>query len=172
MKLTENENEIILTDTPVFFWILGTVLTSVCLLVFVAFIYYAFQNPHLLFTFYFSNNLSENLSSLFSIGLILISSVFVFLLCFSMVLMTKITIKVNRLEKIVEIRRIGLLKKNIKKYFFTQISRFETISRPKDDFTQLALLLANDSKINLEISNLPAAEFSKILEKLNSFITQ
>lgn len=172
MKLTENENEIILTDTPVFFWILGTVLTSVCLIIFVVFIYYAYQNPHILFTFYFSNNLSENFSSFFSFGLILICSVFVFLLCLSMVLTTKLTIKVNRLEKIVEIRRIGFLKKNIEKYFFPQISRFETISRPKDGFKQLALQLANDSKINLEIGNLTDVEFSKAIERLNSFITQ
>lgn len=172
MNFTENENEIVLTDTPIISWIIGSFFLLVCSAVFVFFIYYTYQNPQKFFTVDFTNNLFETLSSFFSFGLILLSFTFLFVLFFSIVSMTKIIIKVNRLEKIVEIRRIGLLKKQIDKYYFPQISRFGTISRPKDGFKQIALRLANGSKINLEIGNLPDEEFSKTLKKLNSFITK
>ncbi|MEK7723296.1 MAG: hypothetical protein AAB336_03030 [Acidobacteriota bacterium] len=171
MKIVENENEIILIDTPIFFWVVGSffsVLSAACI---IGLIVFAYLNPSIFFTFD-SNNLAKTVSSILWFGFILLLCLFPFALFFSMVLVSKIILEISATKKIVEIRRIGLLKKQIDKYYFPQISRFNIFTDPKTNYSQLFLILANESKIPLEIGKHEKNEVAKIAEKLNSIVLQ
>jgi hypothetical protein len=170
MKLTESENEIILIDAPIFFWIIGAVLSVLYLAFTIGFIILVYFKP-VQFTFNFSD-LSSLISSALNFAVMLLAFIFFAALCLSLILMAKISITVNSAKKSVEVSRIGILKKQIDRYNFNQISRFDIFPNQKTNYSQLFLILANESKIPLEIGSHQKEEAAKIVERLNSFFLQ
>lgn len=160
MKLKESENEIVLTDTPVIFWTLGTFLLVACLVSFVSFYYYLYQRFQTLLI------IDTSIITLW------VCFIFLLILFASMILVEKVTVKVNRQDKFVEIRRTRLLKKQVDRYFFSQVSHFYLIKRPQNGLEQIGLTLANDSRINLEIGNKANKVLTNTIKRLNSFITK
>lgn len=87
-----------------------------------------------------------------------------------MVLEEKITLRVNSSEKVVEFKSKGLLKNQAERFYFYQISHFESFTKSTNELPELILILSNEAKSHLKIRKKNPEEFSPLIQKLNSFI--
>lgn len=171
MKITENEDEIILRDIPVFSWITGVTgffLFGGC---FIWTILYSFYNPR---EFFSSQDGTWAGSAMAVI-------VYVFILVFvaaltavfvGFILSSVTTVRIDRKTKFVEISRRNLLRKNVNRYDFSQIKRFDLESRTAGRLGLtyfIALLLQNNRKIELEEKGFSISDAEEIIERLNKF---
>lgn len=169
MKIVETENEISLTNTPIFLWFIGSFFSALLFYLTINLILTIYSNPQQHFKLNsgsFSDSIYEIASYLFLLILLLISAI-IFLLMF--ILSNKVTVKIKRQEKIVEIIKKTIIRKKVDKYEFHQVKYFDSSKMKDANLVELVLVLANEKKIQLEMSELTVDEAYKHLEKLNSF---
>jgi hypothetical protein len=171
MKLTENQNEIILRDIPFGSWIKGTILSFLFGSFLVWLIVYAYINPRE----FFSSGSRGWSGWVFAVLIYLLVLAFVALffgLFFSYILRPVITTRINPKNQIIEVTRQGLLKRNTKRFYFSQIKEFRTTRRKASRGAGFfaVLVLENDSRIELETAGNPQAETEQMVGRLNSLL--
>jgi len=171
MKIIENESEIILCDVPSGYRLIG----SFCAFFFGSFtvwlIFYAFYNPHEIFSAD-GEGLPGKIFAVLTFGLaLLFLGVFIFLFV-SMILMPSITTIINRKAQTIEVVRRNLIRKIVKRFYFSQIKEFgvNKVSESNSISYYLVLFLANNSQIEIETKHRPKNEIETLAERLNSFI--
>ncbi len=171
MKITENEDELILRDVPVSSWIMGIggfFLFGGC---FVWTIVYSFYNPR---EFFHSQD-GTWAGSLMAVLVYVFILVIVAALTVAFVgflLSSVTTVRIARKMRFVEITHRNFLRKNVKRYDFSQIKRFEiepgTAGRSGLSYF-IALLLVNSRKIEIEENGFSLFYAEEITERLNKF---
>lgn len=172
MKIIESKNEIILRDRPVFYWILGAILSLTFGFLLVWLASRAYYEPRSVF----KADDGSLLGSALVVIVFLLTFAFVggfIYLFFSLVLMPTIIVKVNRTSQIVEIINRNFWQSKTQRFYFSQIKGFDRYKMLDTDFAPLfiTLILANDSEIRLEMKKNSDIESKNLVEKLNSFIS-
>jgi hypothetical protein len=171
MKITETEDEIILRDTPLGFWIMGIFgifLFGGC---FIWMIVYTIFNPREIF----KADGGGWLGSVFAVVMYVLFLAVIGALAaafIGFILSSVTTTTINRKSRFVEISRRNLLRKKVKRYEFSQIKRFDTESRTAGRLGLkyfVALLLKNNRKIEIEEKGFSNSDAEGMIEKLNNF---
>lgn len=171
MRITENEDEMLLRDVPVSSWIMGIggfFLFGGC---FIWTILYSFYNPRE----FFSSQDGTWAGSAMAVIVYVFILVFVAALTAAFVgfiLSSVTTVRIERKKRFVEITRRNLLRKNVKRFDFLQIKRFDIESRTVGRLgltNFIALLLQNNRKIELEEKGFSDSDAEEIIERLNKF---
>lgn len=174
MKITENDDRLVLRDAPFEYWLIGVsgiVMFGGC---FIWTILYAVFNPREMF----SSAGGGRAGAVMAVVMYVLFLAFIGVLtaAFASFLMSPvITTMIDRKARAVEISRRSLLNKKLTRYEFYQIKRFCTEERTagRSGPKYFAVLeLVNNRKIELENRGSSETEAEKITAKLNSFLAK
>ncbi len=172
MKIIETEDEIMIRDVPLYFWIMGVFGSFLFGGCFIWTIIYTIFNPREIL----SSDGGGWLGSVFAVVLyvLFLALIGAILAAFAgFILSSVVTTKINRKSQFVEISRHNLLRKNVTRYEFSQIKRFDTESRRVGRTGlkfYIAVRLKNNRKIEIEEKGHSESQANEIIEKLNLFI--
>lgn len=171
MKITENEDELILRDVPVFSWVTGILCSFLFGGCFLWLIFEAVYNPRE--AFYSQDGTwagSVMAVAVFIVILVVVGALLAAMTAF--IFSSVITTKINRKSKFVEISRRNFWRKNVKRYEFSQVKRFDTESRVVGRLglkNYLALQLQNDRIIEIEEKGFSGEEIEALIKRINEF---
>lgn len=171
MKIAENEDEIILRDIPLFSWVIGILCSFIFGGCFLWMIFEAVYNPREAF---------HSQDGTWA-GSVMAVAVFIFILVVvgallaamtAFIFSSVITTKINRKLNFIEISRRNLWRKNVKRFEFSQVKRFDTESRVTGETGLnffVVLKLQNNRVIEIEEKGFSGEEIEAIIKRLNEF---
>lgn len=171
MKIRETENEFVLREVPVFFWIVGFFGTLMFGGGFVMLLYFAFSDPREAFSSHDGSFAGSVMAVIIYLGFLLFLAVMTGLFT-GFLFSSAITTCIDGSSKTITVSRHNLLRKRVERYEVRQARGFSTDEvRTRRGATYFVCLkLRNDQQIEIEGKGTSSDEAEKIAERMNAFL--